>query len=98
MDNKINVYDEQGNAHEVEVLDIFNVEGYDKDYILYTNEKEIDDENIEAYVSILKEDNDNYMLLTIEDDNEWNAVHQAINEEGDFDENVGWRILKNIKN
>ena len=83
MDNKINVYDEQGNVHEVEVLDIFNVEGYDKDYILYTSNKEVDADNIEVYVSILKEENGNYLLLNISDDNEWNIVQQAINEMGD---------------
>ena len=88
MDNKINVFDEQGNAHEVEVLDVFNVEGYDKDYILYTNNKEVDNDNIEAFVSILKEENGNYLLLNIEDDNEWNTVQLAINEMGDLDENV----------
>lgn len=88
MDNKINVFDEQGNAHEVEVLDVFNVIGYDKDYILYTNNKEVDNDNIEAFVSILKEENGNYLLLNIEDDNEWNAVQLAINEMGDLDENV----------
>ena len=88
MDNKINVFDEQGNAHEVEVLDVFNGIGYDKDYILYTNNKEVDNDNIEAFVSILKEENGNYLLLNIEDDNEWNAVQLAINEMGDLDENV----------
>ena len=88
MDNKINVFDEHGMAHEVEVLDVFNVDGYDNDYILFTNNKEIDNDNVEAYVSILKEDNGNYLLLTIEDENEWNRVQLALNEMGDLNGNI----------
>ena len=88
MDNKINVIDEQGNSHEVEVLDIFGVEGSDKEYIMYTNNKEVDPDNIEAYVSILKEENDNYLLINIEDENEWSMVQEAINEMGDMSENI----------
>ena len=37
MENIISVMDEQGNDHEVEVLDIFGIEGSDKEYILYSN-------------------------------------------------------------
>lgn len=88
MDNKINVIDEYGNAYEVEVLDIFNVEGYDKDYILYTNNKEIDNDNIEVFVSILEEKDGNHALLNIEDEEEWANVQMAINEMGDEDESV----------
>lgn len=54
MENVINVFDENGVEHQIEVLDIFNVEGYDNEYVLYTNNKEIDNDNVEAYVSILK--------------------------------------------
>lgn len=81
MDNNMNiitVVDENGNSFKVEVLDIFNVEGYDNDYVLYTKNIEVDPENIEAYVSILKNDNENYSLINIEDNNEWDIVHKAI--------------------
>ena len=88
MDNKINVYDENGILEEIEVLDVFNIEGYDKEYILYTKNKEVDNDNIEVYVSILKEDNDSYLLANIDDENEWNAVQQAIKEMGDMNETV----------
>lgn len=86
MEDKITVVDENGNRFEVEVLDIFNVEGYDNDYILYTKNIEVDPDNIETYVSILKEENDEYTLLNIEDNNEWNTVQRAILEMGDVDE------------
>ena len=83
MNNIINVFDEDGNSFEVEVLDIFSVEGYDKDYVLYTRNKEIDENNIEVMVSILTENNGQYSLLNIEDDKEWDTVQKALDEIGD---------------
>lgn len=81
-ENFINVVDANGNNYTVEVLDIFGVEGFDKDYILYTMNKEIDEENIETYVSILKENDGNFSLEDISDDNEWDVVQRAILEMG----------------
>ena len=68
MNDVINVVDEYGNAFEVEVLDIFEVEGYDHEYIMYTRNQEVDEDNIETYVSILQSENDNYSLVNIEDE------------------------------
>ncbi len=78
LTNTITVVDESGNNFNIEVLDIFNVEGYENDYVLYTRNIEVDPENIEAYVSILKNDNDGYSLINIEDNNEWDIVQKAI--------------------
>ncbi len=87
MDNIIMVRSENGVEFEIEVLDIFNVEGYEgKDYILYTRGKEIDDDNIEVYVSKIEQEDDHFNLLTIEDDQEWEAVEKAMDEMGDVDE------------
>ena len=84
MNNFINVFDEDGNQFEVEVLDIFTVAGYeDKEYILYTRNKEIDENNIEVMVSILRENNGQYFLDNIEDDKEWENVQFALDEIGD---------------
>ena len=80
MKEVISVLDDYGNTFEVEVLDIFEVEGYDHEYILYTRNEDYDDENIEAFVSILKNDNENYSLVNIEDDEEWATVQRAIDE------------------
>ncbi len=78
LTNTITVVDASGNNFNIEVLDIFNVEGYENDYVLYTRNIEVDPENIEAYVSILKNDNDGYSLINIEDNNEWDIVQKAI--------------------
>lgn len=84
MEDIINVMDDNGNLFEVEVLDIFNVEGFDKDYIMYTRNEDAGDDKIKTYVSILKEENDNYSLINIDDEDEWNLVQKAIQEAGDI--------------
>ena len=87
MENYIKVTGDNGVDYIVEVLDIFNVSNYpDKEYILYTRNNEVDNDNIEAFVSILKQENDNYYLLNIEDEEEWKAVSKAIEEVGDLDD------------
>lgn len=83
MSNFITVYNQEGNIEEVEVIDIFNVEGYDHEYILYTKNKEIDENNVEVYVSILEQNEDEFKLLNIEDETEWETVQKALDEMGD---------------
>ena len=81
MENRIiKVTSENGQEIEAEVLDIFNVEGYDNDYCLYTFGEEADDDNERVYISILKEDEDSFEFLAITDEAEWNAVQEALNE------------------
>ena len=76
----IKVTTENGQEIDAEVLDVFNVEGYDKDYCLYTFGEEIDDENEKVYVSILVENEDGFDFVAITDEDEWNTVQEAINE------------------
>jgi len=85
MENEIRVVGPDGMESTVEILDIFQVEKYDgKDYVLYTQNKEIDNDKVEVFVSILKEENDNFSLLNIDDEEEWRNVQQALNEMGDL--------------
>ena len=87
MENIIKVYDSEGNEFEVEVLDIFAVEGYEgKEYIMYTQNNEVDEDNIEVFVSILNHDGEHFSLDNIEDETEWEQVQRAISEMGDMDE------------
>ena len=79
--NKITVITENNQQLEVEVLDIFNVEGYKgKDYILYTLEEKLDETTERAYVSILSQQNNNFSLTEIMNQKEWEAVQKAIEE------------------
>ena len=87
MDNLIKVIDLEGNEVEVEVLDIFSVTGYeDKEYIMYTMNKKLDDNNVEVLISVLEKVGDQYNLETITDEAEWEEVQKAIDEMGE----VAW--------
>lgn len=82
MDNKIKVVTPDNQALEVEVLDIFNVVGYEgKDYVLYSLGEQIDADHEQAYISILEQGTDGYSLVEIKDAKEWNAVQKAIAED-----------------
>lgn len=82
-DNKIILTTPDNKTIEVEVLDIFNVVGYEgKDYIMYTLGEKIDEENEKVYISILNDKGDNnFELVGITDDKEWDMVEKAIQEE-----------------
>lgn len=85
MNNIITVTTENGKKVKVEVIDIFQVAGYEnKDYILYTQNIEVDKDNIKAYISILEEKDGNYTLKGIEDNKEWNDVQKALEEMEDI--------------
>ncbi len=82
MNNMISVVNDAGQKFQVEVLDIFNVVGYDnKEYVLYSLGESIDQENEKVYVSILENKGENYQLSEIVDSAEWQAVQNAINED-----------------
>lgn len=81
MDNIITITTVDGKQTKVEVIDIFSVVGYEeKDYILYTQNIEVDKDNIKAYVSILEENNGVYSLKEIEDEKEFEDVQAALKE------------------
>lgn len=81
MDNIITVIAENNEQVKIEVLDIFSVVGYEnKDYILYTQNQEVDNDNIKAYISILENKDGNYSLTAITDDKEWIEAQKAVQE------------------
>ena len=82
-DNKITLTTSDNKQIEVEVLDIFNVVGYEgKDYIMYTLGEKVDEDNEKVYISILNEKDDNtFELLSITDEKELDMVEKAIEEE-----------------
>lgn len=81
METKIKVVTSNNQVLEIEVLDIFQVSGYDRDYIMYSLGEEVDNENEQVYISILKNDHDSYSLEDISDDKEWEDVEKALLEE-----------------
>ena len=81
MDTKIKVVTLDNQVLEIEVLDVFQVSGYDRDYIMYSLGEEVDEEDEQVYISILKNDHDSYSLEDISDDKEWEDVEKALLEE-----------------
>lgn len=80
-DNRIiKITTENGKEVDAEVLDIFGVEGFDHDYCLYTFGEDNDDDNQKVYVSIIKEKDDGFDFIAITDEEEWQAVQEALNE------------------
>lgn len=73
MDTKLNVVSESGKNLTIDVIDIFQQEGEDKEYILYSVGEDI-------YASILIEDESSFALKTIEDENGMKAVQARISE------------------
>ena len=81
MDNKLIVSDENGNEYSINIIDIFTINEYPgKRYIAYTLEESEDEEYMKGYVSLLEESEDEFSLLTINDDNEWNLVQKKFDE------------------
>ncbi len=77
----IEVTSPTGEKIQAEILDIFNVEGYEgKDYILYSFGEDVNEEEEKVYVSILEETNDMCNLLEIKDEKEWETVQKALAE------------------
>lgn len=89
MDNKIKVVTANNQTLEIEVLDIFNITGYEeKDYILYSLGEQIDSEHEQAYISILEKNENDYNLVEIKDAQEWDAVQNALAEDIKMEQEV----------
>lgn len=81
-DRFISVVDENGQEFKAEVIDIFQVKGYEgNNYIIYSFGEKVDDNTDKVYVSKIEELADGSINLNaISDNTEWEAVNNAINE------------------
>ena len=79
-DRFISVVDENGQEFKAEVVDIFQVRGYEgNNYIIYSFGEKIDDHTDKVYVSKIEELADGTINLNaITDNTEWEAVNNAI--------------------
>lgn len=75
---KIIVLDENGKESEAEVLTIFTLKGNNKQYMLYTLNETDENSMVKIYASRLLEKDGVYSFETIEDDNEWTQVKDAM--------------------
>lgn len=84
MDNKITVYNENNELEEVEVIDFFQLDEFNHEYVLYTK-NEIQGDNVITYVSILHEISENeYQFEKITDPEEEKKVDEEIQNEIDL--------------
>ena len=81
MNNKIKVYNENNELEEVEVIDFFNLEEFDHEYVLYTKNEEIGNDVV-TYVSIINEVNKGeYQFEEIKNIEEQRKVEEKIQSE-----------------
>lgn len=75
-DDVVVLTDEDGNEHEFEVVDYFEVD--DKEYAVLLPADDEQEEEEEALIFRVEEDQDgNEVLVEIEDDDEWERVASA---------------------
>ncbi len=81
MNNNINVYNENNQLEEVEVIDFFQLEEYDHEYVLYTKNEEVGDDII-TYISIINQVGENeYQFEKITNPEEQKKVEELIYQE-----------------
>lgn len=82
MENKqfIKINDEAGNEIEVQVLLLFKLEEFNKEYIIYTLNETNDKNLTKIYASTFIEKESGYELEDIASDLEWTKVKDAMRE------------------
>lgn len=84
MDSRIKVYNENNELEEIEVIDFFQLEEFDHEYVLYTK-GEVQGDDIVTYVSIIKEIGENeFQFEKITDPEEDKRVDEEIYKEIDL--------------
>ena len=80
MDKKVLITNAQGAQVQADVVMAFKLNNNNQKYIVYTfNEK--DNDNIKTYVSKIREENDEIYFDSINDEDEWKMVKEAILDE-----------------
>ena len=81
MKNDTIIVNCDGENKEINILEIFEVNGYpDKQYILYVFPGEMNGEDVSVHVSILHHSDNSYSLENILDDQEFDDISKAISE------------------
>jgi len=75
----IKIFDENGVEKEVEVIAYFTLTMNNKDYLIYTENKEDANGNVEVYTSeVIHKDDNTTELLGIDDDNVWAEIKKVM--------------------
>jgi uncharacterized protein YrzB (UPF0473 family) len=85
--NVIKTVDENGKEHNFELVDVVVVDEQEYGLLLYLDEdKEENEEEEEVVIMRLYKENDEYTFETIEDDEEFNKVVDALSYDEEFGE------------
>lgn len=74
----IKITNQEGKEIEIKAITILKKPDDGKSFLLYTFDSE--SENMDVYASILKEENDSYILDSITDKEDWDLIQKAIQE------------------
>jgi len=75
----IKIFDENGVEKQVEVIAYFTLTMNNKDYLIYTENKEDANGNVEVYTSeVVHKDDNTTELLGIDDDNVWTEIKKVM--------------------
>ncbi len=80
MDNlkTIKITNQEGKEIEIKAITILKKPSDDKKFLLYTFDSE--SEKMDIYASVLKEENNEYILDSITEKEDWNLIQKAIEE------------------
>lgn len=74
----IKITNQEGKEIEIKAITILKKPNDGKSFLLYTFDSE--SENMDVYASVLKEENDSYILDSITDKEDWDLIQKAIEE------------------
>ncbi len=76
----ITVIAKDGTEREAEILSIFNIKRFNKDYILYTFGEKDENDMVKIYASTLIKKDGIYSFDSIDEQEEWDAVKEIMRE------------------
>lgn len=74
------VIDKDGKEKKAEVISVFTIDEYKKDYILYTFDEKDENDMVKMYASTLIEKEDMYSFEAIETPEEWVTIKDIMRE------------------
>lgn len=81
MNNRIKVYNENNQLEDIEIINFYQLEEYDHEYVYYTKNEEVGEDTI-TYISILNQiSNDEYVFENIENPEEEKKVKELIDKD-----------------
>lgn len=74
----LKIVNPEGTEMELKVITILKTPDESKSFLIYTFDDKA--ENVDIYASIIKEEENNYVLDSITNEDDWNMIQKAIEE------------------